>query len=189
MMNATIKQLLVSDTLYDEKSLVYQAGTLEQIEDLMDSSKIPEGRLGEFRLERIKTRMGVILQLPVTKAARELSQTVPAEDTEICYQRCCANRFFMLKKVDAALSAQITAGLNSDENLTPWETETPNEQMAQWIGLVDSGSAGPMLGIVRMIFGKDNFVYLLYYAGIGNFTDIRMEETEIMKALYRRISK
>ena len=189
MMNATMKQLLGSDTLYDEKSLVYQAGSLEQIEDPLDSSNIPEGRLGEFRLERIKTEMGVALQLPVTKTARELSQTTPAEDTQTCYQRSCANRFFMLKKVDSALSAQITADFNADKNLTAWEAETPDEQMAQWIGLMDTGSTGPMLGIVRMISGKDGFVYLLYYAGIGNFTDIRMEETEIMKALYRRVTK
>ena len=187
-MNITMKQLICEDALYDQKSLIYQDGHLEEIDDPLDRIDVPEGRLGEFRVERVKTKMGVTLQIPVTAASRELADAAPAEDSDTCYRRFVANRFVALEKTDAIQSASIAADFHTDNKLAAWKTPEAGEQTAQWAGLLDT-EAGSMLGIIRMISGKDGSVYILRYAGTGNFTDLQMEEAEIMMALRRRVTR
>lgn len=182
MMDTNMKKLLCDDVLYDRRSLVYENGTLQEIDDPLDTDQLQEGRMGEFFIKRMKIHMGLMLRLPITKASRALDGAQTLTDTDTAFVLAAENRYLSLEK---GASAPVETQFGTDPDLVPWDGSDAPDGVTQWVGTVGSGT---MLGIVSRFNGRDGAPYVFTYAGTGNFTDIRMEHGEILNAILRRVS-
>ena len=182
MMDTNMKKLLCDDVLYDRRSLVYENGTLQEIDDPLDTDQLQEGRMGEFFIKRMKIHMGLMLRLPITKASRALDGAQTLTDTNTAFVLGAGNRFLSLEKEGSAPDEEQ---LDKDPQLVRWDGSDAPDGVTQWVGTVGSGT---MLGIVSRFNGRDGAPYVFTYAGTGNFTDIRMEHSEILNAILRRVS-
>jgi len=186
MMDMNMKKLLCEDTLYDQRSLVYENGVLQEVDDPRDTDKIQEGRMGEFFIKRMKLHMGLMLMLPITRASRPLDAAQVLADTDTLFALAAENRFLSVEKGERAQSEEKMDGRS---DLVRWSGGNAGDGVTQWVGTVDTGTFGTMLGIVSRFSGADGSVYVLTYAGTGNYTDIRMEHREILKAFLRRVAR
>lgn len=173
-MDATMKELLCADTLKDRRSLLFENGLLRQIDDPMDADGLPEGRMGEFPRLRLQTALGVPLLLPITRASACLKDADVVCDTPTACTLRASSRFLSLEKRDAP---------EPDADLVSWPAGQGDERAEHWVGIF----SGEMVGIVSRFTGNDGSSYVLTYAGTGNFTDIRMEHSEILGVILRRV--
>ncbi|WP_455718971.1 hypothetical protein, partial [Anaerosporobacter sp.] len=56
-------------------------------------------------------------------------------------------------------------------------------------GLIDTQKYGMMLGTIIFFKGKSSDIFEFTYAGIGNYTDIKMEKDIILKRIYGRANR
>lgn len=173
-MDATMKELLCGDRLKDRRSLVFENGLLRQIDDPMDANGLPEGRMGEFPRLRVRTALGVTLFLPITRASVCLEDADVMCDTPTAYTLRASVRFLSLEKRDAP---------EPDADLVPWPAGQGDERAEHWVGIL----SGEMVGIVSRFTGNDGSSYVLTYAGTGNFTDIRMEHSNVLHGILQRV--
>lgn len=178
--------MLLSDKLYDKTSLVFENGSLLRISDPKDSNDLPEGRLGEFPIDRFKTSFGLTFFVPLTRRSRTLKDAVPSVNNREAYRVSSENRYLSVEKRESADGPKAVDALNANGNLVKCAVDLPNT--LQWLGFVDTQKNGIMLGLVRSIKAADGSYYFVTYAGIGNFTDIRMEFNELAAPIQRRLS-
>ncbi len=182
-MENAIRKMLVEDKLYDKKSLVFEGGTLREISDPLDSDKLPEGRLGEFPLERFRTAMGITLYVPITKASGSVRNAVPITNSEELFEVCTADRYLSLEKNNANDGSAILR--NNEADLAITENNDGEERL---VGFIETPEGDKMLGIAaKTEIGNVDFVFV--YAGIGNFTDIKMEMENVIRFLRSRSVK
>lgn len=176
-------EMLRNDKLYDKKSLIYYEGIIEEVIDEFDSDQIMEGRLGEFPVERIKTIMGVPLMIPLTKDSRVLLETEDILDTENMYQIRTETRFLCLVRCSLTeIEKKSREYIESEKYISVYQ----EGESEKFIGFCNLEEYGEMLGLVSIIRGKKDS-YIFKYAGIGNFTDIRMEQRNILSYICRRV--
>lgn len=188
-MDKKMSAMILEDRLYDKKSLIWENGFLKEDTDEFDRKNIQEGRFGEFKIRRIKANIGFPVMIPVTKANTELANTDDMTDEEKILRMCTSTRFLELRKMNEEETVRIQSDLAKNSELFGWEKDWEISEIEEWIGLIDSGNYGNMLGTVSMVKGTDGYNYSLVYAGTGNFTDIRMEKNEILNFLYRRVCR
>ena len=185
----SLKEMLREEKFYDEKSIVFESGKLDEVKDAKDKSSLPEGRLGEIPIERIKTEIGVELFVPMSRFNKELAQAKAEMNTETCFRLETENRVLVLEKKTAEAFEMDAASYDQSENMLRWNQNLPGNDVTEWAGIVQTLHKGPMLGTVSGISKADGDVYVLTYAGIGNFTDIRMEKTGLLKLLYKKVTR
>lgn len=184
-----LKEMLQKEKFFDKKSIVFESGNLTEVEDALDKSNLLEGRLGEIPIERIKTEVGVEVFIPVSRYNKELAKAKAETDTETCFRIETENRVLALDKKTVDAFAGEAACYDQSENMVRWDRNLPGDGVTEWAGIVDSLHKGPMLGTISAINGLDGNVYVLTYAGIGNFTDIRMEKNSVLKFLYKKVAR
>lgn len=171
-------ELLKKDRLYDGKSLIWGNGMLRQISDSSDSSKLHEGRFGEFPYKIIKTNMGVCLQIPEVKSNLSLCRAAALINDENIYLAVTKERILRLERT------VVHEAKAEDGNLR--KTDDKEEE---YEGFIDSGDNGVMAGRIIFLDGKDHTMYKFIYAGTGNYTDIKMEYEIILKRLRRSVMR
>lgn len=178
-------KLLQNDVLYDGRSIIFYKGSITEIIDENDGIQLLEGRLGEFPIERIETKMGILLYIPLTKTSHVLFETEDITDEEDKYQIVTKTRFLCVKKIAFKKS---NAQMEFYKENKDFVCNVKNKDVLEYMGLLKTGQYGKMLGFVSFIEGKDE-VYILKYAGEGNFTDVRIEQEIILKFMRKRVER
>lgn len=184
MMNNAMMELLLNDKLFDRRSLVFDNGELTEIDDPFDASDLPEGRLGEFAVSRRSLALGLRLFIPLTKMGRTLEDSENITDADVLFQVSSGQRLLRVEKLSHADADEKLAGFGSCGDFAALRDE---DGTPMWFGCFDSPEGVPMLGVTRAAGVGEEFTYLLTYAGIGNFTDIRMEADNVYSRLRRGI--
>ncbi len=181
--------LLKNDKLYDGKSLIWENNKLTEIKDNLDKNNIPEGRLGEFPINKINISMGLELFLPVVKKNKNLINTQDIIDTPKLYQILSENRIL---KIEQLGNSEYHKKILEYDNLKFMQniSITDNEKYLQiYEGVLNTEKYGAMLGIITFLSGTKDTTFSFTYAGTGNYTDIKMERDTILKKLIRSIKK
>lgn len=182
-MEKNYMKMLREDKLYDKKSIVFYENKMEEIADERDCDSLPEGRLGEFPMERIETEMGLTVILPMTKESRVLEKAKERINLEDKFQIAAETRLFGVQKI---AFSEYEMHLESYQNHEDFILNRDEEKLQEFMGVFNCEEFGRMLGLLSFIHGKES-VYLVKYAGIGNFTDIRMEQENILNYIYKRV--
>lgn len=180
-MDAKTLEMFKNDKYYDRKSLVFENGILSEVKDAADRENVPEGRFGEFMSKKVKTKLGVTLRLPVTKSSKSLENAVEAENSDREYRIETDDRFLSIEKLSLSAPSEAEAELSADCDLV----KTAEDDYSRF-GFVRTTKGETMIGIVNLICRSGDEVYLLKYAGTGNFTDIRMEYDEILFSVKKK---
>lgn len=172
-MDAKTLEMFKNDKYYDRKSLVFENGVLSEVKDELDRENVPEGRLGEFMSITVKAKPGVAIRLPVTKKSESLETAVEAENSDRAYRIETLDRYLSFEKISATDISTAEGELSSDGDLVRVCDST-------YFGFVKTFDGASMIGVVKVVCRQNGEVYILKYAGLGNFTDIRMEFDEIL---------
>lgn len=181
--------LLKDDKLYDKKSLIWENGNIKEVADDMDSNNIQEGRLGEFPIKRIQTQIGVIIQLPLVKNNKTLDKTEDIISDINIYQLRSENRFLKLEKLFDREYQRRIQNYNESKDLYKITMDVNENYLFTYEGLIDTEKYGIMIGTTCLFKDKSNQIYEFTYAGIGNYTDIKMEKDFIIKRIYGRVNQ
>ena len=176
-------KMLREDKLYDKKSIIFYENKMEEVVDERDRSNIPEGRLGEFPMERIETAMGLTVILPMTKESCVLGKAKERIDLENQFLIVAETRMFSVQKIPFSEFEMHLENYQKHEDFILSRAEV---RLQEFKGVFDCKEFGKMLGLISFISGRE-YVYLVKYAGKGNFTDIRMEQENIINYIYKRV--
>lgn len=179
---------LKKDKLYDKKSLIWENGEIREVADDMDSNTIQEGRLGEFPIKVIRTKMGVTISLPLVANNKTLDYAEDSIDDQNIYQLRSENRILKLEKLLNNEYQDRIQNNDKTKDLYKIPMEDKENYLFTYEGLIDSDKYGTMLGTIVFFKGKSGDIYEFTYAGIGNYTDIKMEKDIIVKRIYRRVN-
>ena len=177
--------MLAEDKLYDGKSLLFENGELLEVDDPRDKKNIPEGRLGEFAIEWIRTAMGVVLKVPVTKMTASMVNEAARVDAESIFYAEAENRWMALEKLDPESLEDRARYLAENADLASVSCEA----CRKWVGILTSPENRKMAGMIALVGGTGEDGYVLTYAGTGNFTDIKMEQGLILRSLCRSVGQ
>ncbi len=181
--------LLENDRLHDGKSLVWENNTLTEIKDEADTDNRTEGRMGEFRFERIKTHMGTDIFFPVVKLNQALLEEQNRTEGEHFFDMRNETRMLRLERFDAVAAERVQEGLGASCYLRKWFLEADGENYDAYEGLMEEAAGKLYLGTKVLIPIEEGSHYVFTYAGMGNYTDIKMERDVILKRLIRTIKR
>ena len=181
--------LLGNDRLHDGKSLVWENNTLAEIKDEADTDNRTEGRMGEFRFERIKTHMGTVIFFPVVKLNQALLEEQNRTEGESFFDMRNETRILRLERFNAVAADSVQADLDASCYLRKLFLEADSENCDVYEGLMEEADGKRYLGTKVLICGKEGEFYVFTYAGMGNYTDIKMERDVILKRLIRTIKR
>ena len=174
-MDTKTLEMFKNDKYYDRRSLVFENGTLTEEKDDLDRENVPEGRLGEFMARMVRAKLGVSFRLPVTKKSESLETAEEIENTEKLYCIETDDRFFSFEKLSCSEFSALENSLSESGELVKVA-----DGDFSYLGFVNTYKGVRMVGVVKFIDGSTDDGYVLKYAGLGNFTDIKMECDEIL---------
>lgn len=180
--------LLRDDKLYDKKSLIWENGEIREVADDMDSNTIQEGRLGEFPIKVIRTKMGVTILLPLVANNKTLDYAEDCIDNQNIYQLRSENRLLKLEKMLNHEYLDRIQNYDETKDLYKICMEDKENYLFTYEGFIDADKYGTMIGTINLFKGNSNEIYEFTYAGIGNYTDIKMEKDIILKRIFRRVN-
>lgn len=182
------KKLIQSDKLSDKKSLVWEDNELYEIEDKRDNNFL-EGRFGEFPSERFSTKMGITFIFPIVKSNRKLFEDCNIVDDVSIFEMLSENRVLKIEKIENIEYKNRILNINAIEYLQEINPKERCNVLSIYEGLVETEKNGLMLGRIVFLNGKNGLIYEFTYAGKGNYTDIQMEQRNILKSLARSVKR
>ncbi|MBE5961914.1 MAG: hypothetical protein E7256_11150 [Lachnospiraceae bacterium] len=189
-----LRSLLDGDRLYDKKSLIWENGRINEVQDDRDLKDIPEGRFGEFKVERVNTEMGVKLLLPLTEENKKFKNPNETINTGSHFKIHTENRILELETLTESEYKMMVQACESSKFLYKSSNEE-NNGLQKYEGMIGEETDGDthndkwMLGNVVFFEGQNNEIYAFTYAGIGNYTDIKMESSFILNKIIWRIRR
>ncbi len=181
--------LLEKDKLYDEKSLFWENNILSEIQDEDDTDKRTEGRLGEFKIQRIQTKMGIAFFFPIVKLNKSLLDVQNITDEADRYTMENDTRLLCLEKLDAAQAETVVGEYEASSGLRKYTEEVDETDYVVFEGVIPGTGGELFLGTRLLVSDKSDDLYVFTYAGKGNYTDIKMERNIIAKRLIRTIKR
>lgn len=179
-----ILQVIAEDKEFDGKSVIWDGEKVQVVDDELDNRNVMDGRYGEFEFVTLKTKLGFDLVLPNTGHNSDLflADKYPVIDTDDEYNIETPGRFLSIKRESIDSFNQKEAELLSDQELIESSNEAINSEMEHklFTGIINTTSGEDMIGFLLLIPGEDS-VYLFRYAGIGNYSDIRVEAFNTMR--------
>jgi len=186
-----ILQAISEDKPYDGKSIMWDGSKIHVIEDELDSKDILDGRSGPFMIERIETSLGIELRSFCTMHNSELISGLefPDVDSSGEYRIETFDRYLSLKKYGKEEYESLLEALSRNSGLIEAEngmTIAGNNSHKTFSGLIETESGTVMIGYILLVKGSGDNAYSLAYAGIGNYSDIQVEASQIMNSFLDR---
>jgi hypothetical protein len=179
-------QAIAEDKEFDGKSLIWDGEKAQIVDDELDSRDVLDGRYGEFELVTLETGIGFDLVLPKTSHNSDLfmSSEYPPVDTDDEFSIETQDRFLSLKKEGAGTFDQKAAELSSGGGLMESDSSAIKSETGHklFTGIIKTTSGENMAGFLLLINGEDS-VYTFRYAGLGNYSDIRVEAFSAIRRL------
>lgn len=187
--NERYLEMFKADQLFDKKSLVWENNTLEIINDKYDAENVPEGRMGEFKIKRILTELGVVILFPVINETEEIFLSGSEEDNSDFYQLSFDKRFFKIEKMSKAEHGCMIKELENSGTMIKCINDKNPVCISEYEGFYYTENYGDMIGRVSSFVDKEEgVIYNFTYAGKGNYTDIKMEGSFILNRIIKQIA-
>lgn len=179
--------LFEEDKLFDKKSLVWDNGVLELVDDKYDQKGVPEGRMGEFKIERVLTESGVVLFFPIVKKTEGFFLSGSEVDSAKYYQVAFDQRFLKIEMMTKAEHCSMVEELKHSGMMVECFNDKNSDCITEFEGFYCTEDYGDMIGKVSSVLSeKEDMVYTLVYAGKGNYTDIKMEGAFILNRIIKQ---
>ncbi len=158
------------------------------INDSLDSEEILDGRSGPYPHERTETKLGILLEYPITGYNRELFDTekYPATDSENEYIAETPERYLLIQKSSPESYSQLEDELSANTDLMEVQEKVIRTQRNYklFAGSIKTIGGKNMIGYILITPDMDQSVYCIKYAGLGNFSDIEVESFGIMNDFF-----
>lgn len=167
---------LSKDKEYDQESIFWDGKQAFIIKDLLDSKNIRDGRSGPFPSVRLKSNVVKTIFCVQTDLNKELLETNESllEDSENLLILESYNRYLKLEKFkDITFEEEIKKIISKYIELKDIVTNNSTYYKV-FAGIFHTNNSMEMMGI-KVIYEHSNMLYSLSYAGIGNFSDIKVE--------------
>lgn len=148
-------------------------------------------QISDRQSRREETSLGLTLICPDTGKNSKLFETdkYPPADGPDVYRIETPDRFMMLEKRNSNDYAAQVEMLSADLRLIRLDKKITNNETEHEIftGLINTVSNADMIGFVLLAPDGNDAMYTLTYAGIGNYSDIRIEALNIMRSFLNRL--